>query len=284
MVRLPRICSHADGWLARLRAVRWAPSAPCLRGGRGCCLAAPPRGEQGSVGGGDQFGGIFRYRPGVSGVVSIWSGGLGAIKFVWRGSVRIRRGDRGRLDPAGLTEASGRLRVMRMNGTPVLRRWYQGSAVSGICRRPLGPISCLRRGRHFGISPLRRPARKSRLLRPSLPVAVSRSDGGELPLSGDVRARAPLCPLPAQGQAAASPPAPRGEMGNGDYAQVSSGGRVERAVREGGRCLAIARLSRRGASRPARRRRLRPRSAGTGLAARWVLASAWRAAYPQTHA
>ena len=175
---------------------------------------------------------------------------------------------------------------------------------------------------------------------PTFPaVAVSRSDGGELPLSGGGAPGAPLCPLPAQGQAAASPPAERREMGNGDYAQVSSGGveravrwvagaapppsacgisppqggRVERAMRglasapgaplclrhlpppSGGRgetavrwvagaapppsacgisplrggewrggCLAIARLSRRGASRPARRRRLRPRSAGTG--------------------
>ena len=35
---------------------------------------------------------------------------------------------------------------------------------------------------------------------------------------------APLCPLPAQGQAAAFPPAERGERGSGDYAQVSGGG------------------------------------------------------------
>ena len=42
--------------------------------------------------------------------------------------------------------------------------------------------------------PRGRPARKSGpLLRPSLPVAVSRSDGGELPLSGEAAPGAPLC-------------------------------------------------------------------------------------------
>ena len=58
--------------------------------------------------------------------------------------------------------------------------------------------------------------RTSRIFTPSaLRAAVSPSDGGEFPLSGEGARRAPLCPLPAQGQAAASPPRSggRGEMG-----------------------------------------------------------------------
>ena len=103
------------------------PSASCLRTGRLRHLDLPappaPRGEQRSVGGGDQFRGIFRSRTDFGGLFLSGREGFGAIRFVWRGSVRIGRGDRGRLDPVGLAEASARLRGMRMNGTPVLRRW-----------------------------------------------------------------------------------------------------------------------------------------------------------------
>ena len=216
--RLPHICAHADGRLARLRECG-APSAPSL--GRGTLLfgSFSAGGAGGAWGAVISLGGFFVLGR-VSGAVSIWSGDVGAIDFVWRGSVRFRRGDRGGLDPAGLTEASVRLLVMRMNGTPVLTGWYQGSAMSGMCRSA-SPL-CLRHLPPQGgrVETAVRWAGK-RARSPPLPSA-SPPSGGE---SGDggagagKRARSP--PLPA-----ASPPS-GGERGNGDYAQVSSGGSGE---------------------------------------------------------
>ena len=55
------------------------------------------------------------------------------------------------------------------------------------------------------------------------------TEGGLPALPPAYRVGAPLCPLPAQGQAAASPPAERGERGNGDYAQVSGGGAARKS-------------------------------------------------------
>ena len=100
------------------------------------------------------FGGDFSFSARFRELFLSGREALGRSNFVWRCSVGIRRGDRGRLDPAGLTKASARLRVMRMR-----RNSRSEAMVAGFCG--VGDVASRLASLPAASPPSGRPARKS---------------------------------------------------------------------------------------------------------------------------